>query len=35
VTHAGEVLGYAPRTPIRAGLRRFAQWITGEGRDWI
>jgi UDP-glucuronate 4-epimerase len=34
VTHAGEVLGYAPRTPIDAGLRRFAAWIRGEGRDW-
>ena len=34
VTHAGEVLGYAPRTPIRAGLRKFAEWMRGEGRDW-
>jgi len=34
VSHAGEVLGYAPRTPIRAGLRQFAQWLRSEGRDW-
>jgi UDP-glucuronate 4-epimerase len=35
VSHAGEVLGYAPRTPIRDGLRKFADWVRGEGRDWI
>ena len=35
VTHAGEVLGYRPGTPIRAGLRKFAEWIKGEGRDWV
>jgi UDP-glucuronate 4-epimerase len=35
VTHAGEVLGYAPRTPIREGLGKFADWIRGEGKDWI
>ena len=34
VSHAGEILGYAPRTPIRAGLKQFAQWLRGEGRDW-
>jgi UDP-glucuronate 4-epimerase len=34
VTHAGEVLGYAPRTSIDHGLQRFAGWIRGEGRDW-
>jgi len=34
VSHSGEALGYAPRTPIRAGLRQFAQWIRSEGRDW-
>jgi len=34
VTHAKEVLGYAPRTPIRAGLKRFAEWIRGEGQNW-
>ena len=34
VTHAGEVLGYAPRTSMREGLRKFAEWIRGEGRDW-
>lgn len=35
VTHAGRVLGYAPQTPIREGLHRFAEWIRGEGSDWI
>jgi len=35
VTHAKEVLGYAPRTPIRAGLKRFAEWIRGEGQNWV
>jgi UDP-glucuronate 4-epimerase len=35
VTHAGEVLGYSPRTPIDAGIGRFAQWIRGEGHDWV
>jgi UDP-glucuronate 4-epimerase len=35
VTHAGEVLGYAPRTTMREGLRKFAAWIRGEGADWI
>ncbi|HUJ26398.1 MAG TPA: SDR family NAD(P)-dependent oxidoreductase [Myxococcales bacterium] len=35
VTHAREVLGYAPKTPIREGLRKFAAWIGGEGRDWV
>src|SRR3954462_15362893 len=34
VSHAGEVLGYAPRTSIQAGVRKFAAWIRGEGRDW-
>ncbi len=35
VTHAGEVLGYAPHTPIRDGIKRFAEWVRGEGRDWV
>jgi UDP-glucuronate 4-epimerase len=35
VTHAGRVLGYAPRTPLRDGIRLFADWIRGEGRDWV
>jgi UDP-glucuronate 4-epimerase len=35
VTHAREVLGYAPRTSMREGLRKFAEWIRGEGRDWL
>ncbi|MGZ6058616.1 MAG: SDR family NAD(P)-dependent oxidoreductase [Myxococcaceae bacterium] len=32
--HASTVLGYAPAVPLREGLRRFAEWIRGEGRDW-
>lgn len=32
--HASRVLGYAPAVPLREGLRRFAEWIRGEGRDW-
>jgi UDP-glucuronate 4-epimerase len=35
VTRAGELLGYAPATPLRAGLAKFAEWIRGEGRDWV
>jgi len=35
VTHAREVLGYAPRVPLSEGLRLFAEWIRGEGRDWV
>jgi len=35
VTHAGKVLGYAPRTSMREGLRKFAEWIRGEGRDFV
>jgi UDP-glucuronate 4-epimerase len=35
VTHSGQVLGYAPRTPIQAGIRKFADWVRGEGRDWV
>jgi UDP-glucuronate 4-epimerase len=35
VSHSFEVLGYAPRTPIRAGVKKFAEWVRGEGRDWI
>jgi UDP-glucuronate 4-epimerase len=34
VSHAAEVLGYAPRTSIQAGVRKFAAWIRGEGHDW-
>lgn len=34
VSHSAEVLGYAPRTPIRAGIARFVEWVRGEGRDW-
>ena len=32
--HASRVLGYAPTVTLREGLRRFAEWIRGEGRDW-
>ena len=35
VTHAGKVLGYAPRTPLREGIGIFAEWVRGEGRDWV
>ena len=35
VTHSGAVLGYAPRTPIAAGIKKFAAWIRGEGHDWL
>ncbi|HZX93772.1 MAG TPA: NAD-dependent epimerase/dehydratase family protein [Myxococcales bacterium] len=34
VSHAGQVLGYAPRTPIRTGVRLFAEWVRGLGYDW-
>jgi UDP-glucuronate 4-epimerase len=34
VTHSKEILGYEPRTPIRDGIRKFADWIKGEGRDF-
>jgi UDP-glucuronate 4-epimerase len=35
VTHARDVLGYAPRTLIREGIRKFAEWLRGPGRDWV
>jgi UDP-glucuronate 4-epimerase len=35
VTHAREVLGYAPRTHIHDGVRLFAHWVVGEGRDFL
>jgi UDP-glucuronate 4-epimerase len=35
VTHSATILGYAPRTPIRAGLQKFAEWIRGEGQNWV
>jgi len=35
VTHSGKVLGYSPGTPIQAGIRKFADWVRGEGRDWV
>jgi UDP-glucuronate 4-epimerase len=34
VSHSKEVLGYEPHTPIREGLKKFADWIKGEGRDF-
>lgn len=35
VTHAREVLGYDPHTPIDQGIRKFAAWVKGEGADWV
>jgi UDP-glucuronate 4-epimerase len=35
VAHSAALLGYAPSTPIDAGIRRFAEWVRGEGRDWV
>jgi UDP-glucuronate 4-epimerase len=35
LSHAAAVLRYAPRTPIAEGLRIFAAWLRGEGRDWV
>jgi UDP-glucuronate 4-epimerase len=35
VTHSAAVLGYVPRTPIRAGLKKFAAWIRSEGQNWV
>jgi UDP-glucuronate 4-epimerase len=35
VSHARAVLGYAPGTPLRQGLGKFAEWLRGEGRDWV
>ena len=35
VTRGGLLLGYAPKTPLREGLKNFAEWLRGEGRDWI
>jgi UDP-glucuronate 4-epimerase len=35
VTHARAILGYVPRTPIGAGLEKFAEWIRGEGQNWV
>ena len=31
VSKAGSVLGYAPKVPIREGLRRFIEWYRREG----
>jgi len=35
VTRGKEVLGYAPTTTIEAGIRKFAEWMRGEGKDWV
>jgi UDP-glucuronate 4-epimerase len=35
VTHAREVLGYDPHTPIDEGIRKFAEWIKGDGAGWV
>ena len=35
VSHAHAVLGYSPSTPISVGIKKFAAWVQGEGRDWV
>jgi UDP-glucuronate 4-epimerase len=35
LTHSAAVLGYRPGTLIDQGIRKFAQWVKGEGRDWV
>ena len=35
VTRAAAVLGYAPKTPLREGLAKFAEWMRGEGQTWV
>jgi len=35
LAHSGAVLGYRPGTAIDQGIRKFAQWVQGEGRDWV
>ena len=35
VSHGQTLLGYAPTTPIREGIKKFAEWMRGEGRDWV
>ena len=35
LSHAADVLGYAPHTAIGDGIRKFAAWVQGDGRDWI
>ena len=35
VSHSLEKLGYSPSTPIDQGIAKFADWIRGEGKDWI
>jgi len=35
VTHAREVLGYDPHTPIDQGIRKFAEWIKADGAGWV
>jgi UDP-glucuronate 4-epimerase len=35
VSHATETLGYTPRTSIRSGIAKFADWVRGDGRDWV
>ncbi len=34
ISRARAVLGYHPRVTLRDGLRDFAKWLSGEGRDW-
>ena len=35
LSRSAAVLGYAPKTPLREGLRLFAAWLRGEGRDFV
>jgi UDP-glucuronate 4-epimerase len=35
VARGAALLGYAPTTPIHEGIARFAEWMRGEGRDWV
>lgn len=33
VAKAGRLLGYAPRTPVEEGIRRFAEWLKDRERE--
>lgn len=35
VAYGLKLLGYAPKTPLREGLKVFCAWMLGEGRDWV
>ncbi len=32
---AAQKLGYSPHTPIDQGIVKFADWIRGDGADWV